>query len=271
MRLISICPSNTELCEYLGLSSSLVAVDDYSDWPQSILALPRVGGDLSIDMNKVQALKPDLVLASLSVPGMERNIEELKARNIPHIILNPNSLNEIANDLVILGNETNKSKEAKVLVEKFNKFIQLYKDTAAQINDKPRIYWEWWPKPVFSPGGLNWLTEISALAGATNIFADKPIANVQSDWQEVQSKDPEHICMVWVGVKENKMKKQHVIQRDGWSTISAVKANNVHILEEDLFCRPSPRILLGLQKLAYLLHPDNYPEFDDKDPLLDDN
>ncbi len=80
MRLISICPSNTELLAYLGLTSQLVGIDDYSDWPTSIQNLPRLGPDLSIRMDEVEALNPDLVLASLSVPGMERNIDQLVKR-----------------------------------------------------------------------------------------------------------------------------------------------------------------------------------------------
>lgn len=78
MRIVSLCPSNTELIAYLKCEHLLVAIDDYSDWPQSIQGLPRLGPDLSINMDAVEEAKPDLVLASLSVPGMERNIEELK-------------------------------------------------------------------------------------------------------------------------------------------------------------------------------------------------
>ena len=72
MRVVSICPSNTEIIAYLGKTDWLVGVDNYSDWPASVLDLPKLGPDLSIDMDKVAACQPDLVLASLSVPGMEK-------------------------------------------------------------------------------------------------------------------------------------------------------------------------------------------------------
>src|SRR6478752_2697965 len=103
MKLISICPSNTELVGYLGLTSSLIAVDNYSDWPEEVSSLPRLGSDLNIDLDMVEALKPDLVLASLSVPGMERNIEELEKRKLPYVVYNPNSLEDIRQNLQDLG------------------------------------------------------------------------------------------------------------------------------------------------------------------------
>lgn len=72
MKVISICPSNTEIIDYLGKIDLLIGVDNFSDCPVSVHDLPKLGPDLSIDMDKVEALKPDLVLASLSVPGMRK-------------------------------------------------------------------------------------------------------------------------------------------------------------------------------------------------------
>lgn len=74
MRLVSICPSNTELLGYLNLIPHLVGVDNDSTWPSTIQDIPKVGPDLQIDIQKVVSLRPDLVLASLSVPGMEKTL-----------------------------------------------------------------------------------------------------------------------------------------------------------------------------------------------------
>src|ERR1700719_1009329 len=105
MRVISLCPSNTEIMEYLGLTSQLVGVDDYSDWPSSIQHLPKLGPDLSINMDLVEQLKPDLVLASLSFPGMGKNVDALNERGIPYIVLNPQSLTDIEHDLIRTADE----------------------------------------------------------------------------------------------------------------------------------------------------------------------
>lgn len=269
MRLVSICPSNTELIHYLGMTDHLVGIDNFSDWPNQVLKLPQLGPDLNINMDKVEKLKPDLVVASLSVPGMERNIEELKSRNIPYIVLNPNSLKDIQNEIFVLGDALGQVEKANKLVNKMRHVIEFYQSKTAEQKDFPSVYWEWWPKPIFSPGGYNWLTEISELAGGLNIFKDEKTASVQTDWKTVERLNPDHICMVWVGVKQAKMNPDQIRKRPGWDTVNAVKQNNIHLLEEELFCRPSPRLLLGLKKIATVLHPELFPHYDGVDPLLE--
>jgi iron complex transport system substrate-binding protein len=254
MRVISICPSNTEIMEFLGLTELLVGVDDFSDWPESVKSLPQLGPDLSIDLDLVEELKPDLVLASLSVPGMEKNIEGLKKRGIPHIILNPQSLTDIENDLIITANALNRPECGKKASAQFRNRLETIKRKAAKATLKPKLYWEWWPKPVFTPGSINWLTEISEAAGAENAFKDVDLASVQTDWDDVKSRNPDYLCIAWVGVRKQKVKKDLITSRPGWNELEAVKKDRILILEEELYCRPSPRLLDGLEKLYGLIH-----------------
>jgi iron complex transport system substrate-binding protein len=258
LKIISLCPSNTELCTYLGIEDQLIAIDDYSDWPETLQHLPKVGPDLSIDIDHVESLKPDLVLASLSVPGMEKNIVGLKERNIPHIIFNPQSLEDIAKDLLTLGEAMDLKEKAEEQAAKFRDAILQYKNIADKIETKPSLYWEWWPNPLFSPGGVNWLSEISTLAGGYNLFEDVDMASIQVTSEEVQKKDPDHICLAWVGVPLRKVNPALVRKRQGWTDMKAVRNNHIHIMEEPLFCRPSPRLLDGLSILAKTLHPEAY-------------
>ncbi|MDQ0219638.1 cobalamin-binding protein [Peribacillus cavernae] len=258
MKIISICPSNTELCAYLGIENQLIAVDDYSDWPESIAGLPRLGPDLSIDIDRVEELQPDLVLASLSVPGMEKNVRGLEERSIPHIVLNPQSLEDIADDLRIVGAAVGETQLAAEKAEEFLHIIEQFNKVSATIANKPSLYWEWWPKPLFSPGGVNWLSEISRLAGAYNLLEDIELASVQVAPEEVIKRNPDFICLAWVGVPEEKVRPALVKKREGWSAMDAVKNDNILILEEPLYCRPSPRLIEGLTKLARILHPEEY-------------
>ncbi|UAL51699.1 cobalamin-binding protein [Metabacillus dongyingensis] len=267
MRLISICPSNTELAAYLGLTDDLIAVDDYSDWPELVNNLPRLGPDLSINMDLVEQLQPDLVLASLSVPGMEKNVEELIKRNIPHLVLNPQSFEDIGNDLMAVGIAAGKEKEAKAVVSRYYGILKDYKEKASNLDNRPTVYFEWWPNPIFTPGQVNWLTEMCELAGGRNSFHDVELASVQTSWDDIIRRNPDHICLAWVGVKQSRMKVQHVLKRESAENLTAVRENRIHLLEEQLYCRPSPRLLNGLAKLAVILHREHFPQPEETDYL----
>ncbi|MBM4760724.1 cobalamin-binding protein [Bacillus sp. B15-48] len=254
MRVISLCPSNTEIIGFLELEHLLVGVDDYSDWPKSIENLPRLGPDLNINIDLVEKLQPDLVLASLSVPGMERNIEGLKARGIPHIVLNPQSFKDIENDLLVTANALGFSQKGEEAAGQFRSRFENIRKKYSTASKPPTLYWEWWPKPIFTPGKINWLSELSRAAGARNLYEDVELASVQTDWDDVLKRNPDFICLAWVGVQQQKVNKSVLKKRPGWSELDAIKHDHIFILEEELYCRPSPRLLIGLEKLCKLLH-----------------
>ncbi|WP_404404561.1 cobalamin-binding protein [Jeotgalibacillus malaysiensis] len=262
MRIVSLCPSNTELAAYLGLTESIVGVDDFSDWPGEVKELEQLGPDLSIDIDKVEALKPDLILSSLSVPGMEKNIEKLDIRGLHHICFNPQSLDDIAQDLHTLGHAAAIPDRAEKVAKAFKAVINDCKKAASKIETPPSLYWEWWPKPVFTPGGVNWLTEISRLAGGVNLYESVELASIQTDWADVYKRNPDVICMAWVGVQPRKVNPAILHKRPYWTEMDAIKNGHVHVLEEALYCRPSPRLLEGLIKLGKILHPELYKGID---------
>lgn len=262
MKLVSICPSNTELAAYLGLSGQLVGIDDFSDWPESLGRLPKLGPDLSIDMDKLEALEPELVLASLSVPGMERNVQELQKRGIPHLILDPQSLENIADDLITVGRACGIPEEAERVASGYRRFVAEMERRAQDVTDRPSLYWEWWPKPVFTPGRVNWLTEVSRIAGGRNLFEDVDLASVQTDWEDVRLRDPDRILLAWVGVRTEKIRPELLAKRPGWPELRAMQAGRVDIMEESHYCRPSPRLLEGAWKLGRMLHPDIYGDLE---------
>ena len=258
MRLISICPSNTELLAYLGLTELLVGLDDFSDWPASVQHLPRLGPDLSIDIDAIESLKPDLVLASLSVPGMEKNVKELIARGIPHIVLNPQSLSDIAADLVTVGKACGMPEQGEFIASEFVSFVSDMKLRAESVPSRPELYFEWWPKPIFTPGKINWLTEISEISGGLNAFRDVELASVQTDWDDVVRRNPDYFFLAWVGVQQSKVNTKVIEKRPGFDQLTTEQKQHLYIMEEELYCRPSPRLLEGALKLANILHPDIY-------------
>lgn len=246
-RIVSIAPSNTEILHALGLIDRLVGIDDWSDWPPEVASLPRLGPDLDIDMDRLEDLRPDLVLASLSVPGMEKNVERLKQRGLPYILLDPHNLPEIWADIRAVGGAAGVDRRAEAVVADLQARVESVA-TAVKGRQCRRLYWEWWPRPIYTPGRRNWLTEISRIVGCENIYADHDVDNVRvDDPLDVVRRVPDAVLLAWTGAK--KPRTSLVYKRPGWDSLAALQAERVFIMEEGLFNRPSPRLVDGLEHL----------------------
>jgi iron complex transport system substrate-binding protein len=262
-RIVSFCPSNTELLFAMGLGDCVVGVDNYSDYPEEVKTLPKVGPDLHVDVQKVQSLEPDLVLCSLSVPGMEHVVQAISDTGIRYITLSPHSIEDILLDIDTIASAVYPSHtpdHVKQLSQNARDRVESIREgiNSLQTSSLPRLYWEWWSKPVYSPGGRNWLTEVSALAGAINIFADVDADSVCDDGKRVIAQRPDYALFVWTGIPQHKVPLQKLLQRrhDGWDQTPAYQLNHIYVLSEGLYCRPSLRLIDGLEQLTALLHPD---------------
>jgi len=259
VRLVSLAPSNTEIVHALGLDDWLVGVDDWSDYPpETVELLPRLGPELQIDLDKVEALKPDLVLASLSVPGMERVVEGLAARGLPHVALNPLSLEDVYADILQVGRLAGVPDRAQAVVEDLRARAQEIRasvEEAAGPRARPLdVYLEWWPKPLITPGRRSWVNDQLDLAGGRNVFADidAPSRPVSDD--DVFARDPDVILLCWQGSLEKVMDAGRVRSRPGWAErLRAVREDRIFVLPEELFGRPGPRLIEGAALLARIL------------------
>ena len=251
-RIVSLCPSNTEVLHALGLLPRVVGVDDWSDWPAEVARLPRVGPDLGVDLDRVEALQPDLVLASLSVPGMERNVTRLRERGLPHLVLDPRSLEDLWENLRLVARVCGVTTRAELAISGLQERVRQVAEQRDPRRPRPRLYWEWWPRPLFAPGKRNWLTSISELAGCESVTGHVDADAARPTPDEIRDADPDWILLAWTGVRREKVRPEVLLRRPGWSELRAVREGRVRIVEEGLFCRPSPRLIDGLEELAHL-------------------
>src|SRR3954452_11985454 len=86
-RIVAVGPSNTEILHALGLGGRIVGVDRWSDYPPRVTRLPQVGSDLRVQIERVLALAPELVVASLHVPGMEDNLPAFERAGLAYLAL----------------------------------------------------------------------------------------------------------------------------------------------------------------------------------------
>src|ERR1700687_3376589 len=111
-RIVSIAPSTTEILHALGLGRRIVGVDKWSDFPPRVLHLPQVGSDLRVDVDRVTALEPDLVVASLHVPGMEDNLPAFERAGLAYLALGGLGLEGVWEDMRVLGRYLGKLERA---------------------------------------------------------------------------------------------------------------------------------------------------------------
>lgn len=254
MRLVSLTPSNTEIVWALGLSDQLVGVDDWSDFPPEVVGeLPKVGPDLEIDMERVEALRPDLVLASLSVPGMERNVEELRRRGIPHVVLNPLDIGGVLRDIRTVAALLGVPERGEEVAGRIERRMAAVAAACRGQGPELRIYWEWWPRPLIVPGRHSWINEMCRLVGARNVFEDLDAASRPVEPDDVFAHDPDAIVVCWCGSLQRVQDAARVRARPGWERLRAVREGRIYPVPEELFGRPGPRLADGLEMLAGLL------------------
>jgi len=251
-RLISIAPSNAEIVGALGATGLLVAVESSSDFPPEIAGLPRLGPDLAVDVDAAARLKPDLVLASLSVPGMERNLAGLERLGVPYLVLAPQSVADIRADILRVGAALDRGERARQVVAGMDAgFAELARQAVGRA--PVPVYLEWWPKPMFSPGGACWTNELIECAGGRNVFRDRPGQSGEVQVADVVLADPHVIFVAWCGVPLDKLNVQRVLTRPGLEGVSAVRHGRVVALDESLLGRPGPRVVEGARQIAQAL------------------
>jgi iron complex transport system substrate-binding protein len=251
MRVIAHTCSNTEIVCALGRANLLVGVDDHSDYPAEVVnALPRIGPDLDIDIDRVRALKPDLVITSLTVPGHERCLQRLQAAGFPCLVTAPTSLAEVAADIRRIGAALDAEPAAERLASQFDAAL------AAAMPDPAHavpVVIEWWPKPVIVPGRRSWVNEMLALAGGRNPWSEVDAESLEISPEQAREAAPEWIIMSWCGVQERKYRPHVVRRRDGWTDVPAIVNDRIVPISEAWLGRPGPRLLQGIERLRALL------------------
>lgn len=247
MRVVSLACSNTEIVCALGLAECLVGVDDHSDYPPEVVRrLPSVGPDLQIDVERVAALRPDIVLASLTVPGHERVVASLQRAGLPFIAPEPVTIGDVYRDVCAIGQRLGALERAEQLVSEMRAVLDRAPPRRAR---PPRLLVEWWPKPVIVPGRDSWVTELCERVGAVNPFAERAVKSTPIDDSEARAAEPDAVVISWCGVRPEKYRPDIVYRRQSWRELPALREERVYPVPEAYLGRPGPRLVEGWRAL----------------------
>jgi iron complex transport system substrate-binding protein len=251
-RIVAIAPSNTEILHALGLGRRLVGVDSWSDYPPRVLRLPRIGSDLHVDVQLAAALRPDLLVASLHVPGMEDNLPAFERAGLAYLAVGGQGLHGVWQDMRVIGRYLGRVERAEALIAATQERMAAVAARHGSRIERPRVHWEWSAHPVVA-ARRSWITELLAMAGGRNAYADLDVESVRVTQADAIARQPDVLVACWCGARKLPS-VERILARPGWQTTPAFANRRVAVFKEDLFGRPGPRLAQGLEQLAALLH-----------------
>lgn len=244
-RIISLAPSITEILFALGLDARIGGLSDADDFPPGRVAgKPRVGG-AQLNVEAVVGLHPDLILGLVSL--QRGQLDRLIELHLPVVALDARSLEDIEAQIQMIGRLTGRETAAQQLLAGMRTRVAAVA-SAVRGRRPPRVYVEIWGEPLMGAGGGTFADDVLRRAGGANIFSDLagwPLVAAEA----VIRRNPEVIVLTYRG-------RAGVLARRGWSQIAAVRSGRVIEVDAALVSRPGPRIVLGLEHLARILHPE---------------
>jgi len=260
-RIVSMSPSSTEILFALGLGDRVVGVTQYCNYPPKVNELKEkgrltvIGGFWTPDVEKIVALRPDLVISYSSVPSHVDVAKRLESMNVTVLLLFPRYLNDVFDNIVLIGKACGKLKEAQELVDQLRVRV---KNVVEKVQGLPkvRVYLELWFDPLMSAGPGTFIDELIGLTGGENVFHDAKSPWPVVDSEQVIRRDPEVIVLPDSYMSDYNVSVEQVRSRPGWQAISAVKNNRIYIIDDDIIFRPGPRLVDALELLAKYIHPE---------------
>lgn len=243
-RIVSLSPHLTELLFAAGAGGQVVGALEYSDFPPPARALPRVGSNVAIDLERILELKPDLAVAWPSA-GHRRELERLAALGVPVFRSEPLELEDIARTLEALGALTGRVAESRAAAQSFRSRAA---ELARRHANRPsvRVFYQVWGAPLITVNGAHLISKVLRLCGGENVFARLPVLAPQVDREAVLAADPEAIVASTSGPATAGW-------RATWQalpSISAVRAGNLYEIPADHMERHTPRVLDGAERVC---------------------
>lgn len=250
-RIVCLTEETTETLYLLGEGDRVVGVSGYTARPPEARQKPKVSAFINARFDKIEALRPDLVLA---FSDLQADIaRELIRRGYPVYTFNQRSVGEILQMIRVVGALVGRAAAGDALATTMEQGLETIRASAAQMARRPRVFFEEWDAPLIS--GIRWVEELIEIAGGEPIFPelrDKALGKDRIvDPAAVIARDPEVIVASWCG---KAMRKRTIVERPGWDRISAVRADRIHEIKSTYILQPGPASLTeGVTRLHAIL------------------
>ena len=216
----------------------------YSDYPPAALDVPRVGSYDSVSVESLVALKPDLVLAWVSGNGPDI-VHRLSALGITVYAYEPRTLEDVARSLRLVGTLTGNEQAANAEADAFMRTLTDLRQRYS--GQQPvSVYYQIWDEPLLTLNGDHRISDVVRLCGGTNVFADAVPLVSRISVESVIRKDPQVI----VASGMDKARPEWLDDWRDWTSLKAVRNEQLYFVPPDILQRHTPRILQGATLLC---------------------
>lgn len=243
-RVISMAPHVTELLFAAGGGARIVGAMNYSDHPEAARRIPLVGSNSQVDLERVIALKPDLLIVWQS-GNTARQIEQLQSLGIPVFHSEPRSFAAVESSILRFGRLLGTEGEANSAAARFHDKVDGLRRRYAG-RPPVTVFYQAWDNPLFTLNGEQIASDAIRVCGGRNIFANLKTIAPQVSIEAVVQADPDAI----VGGKRYTAQDRGLSIWQPYRGLKAVRRKNLITLDEELLTRPGPRIVDGAAALC---------------------
>jgi iron complex transport system substrate-binding protein len=290
-KIVSLLPAATEIICALGLEKNLVGRSHECDFPESVKQLPvcteanfpdgMSSADIDVKVKEIladalsvytvkreqiKALSPDVVVTqaqcevcAVSLKDVEEALENYLDKQAQIISLQPNSLDDIFNDIANVANALDVPQAGAELIENLQERVDIIRHKLKFIDNKPTVACIEWLEPVMISG--NWVPGLVNIAGGTTVLAQEGKHSPYITWDDILQQDPEIIVVMPCGFSiERTMREINLLlDRPGFASLKAVKNDRFYIADgNQYFNRPGPRIVDSIEILAEIIRPKQF-------------
>ncbi|NIF18026.1 cobalamin-binding protein [Pantoea sp. Cy-639] len=241
-RVVSLAPSMTEIVLELGAADLLVGVLDGAQRPQALQALPSVGRQGQLDLERLLSLKPDLLLLwPGSVAPAQR--EQLRRLGIAIFTAEPGNLDQLIDQIEAIAHQLGRDEQGRVYAASLRERLRGLREQYRR--DTPlRVFYQVWDRPLYTLGGRQVVSDALRVCGARNVFDDLSQPAPQVSVESVVLRNPEVILggdMAQLASWRN------------WPALSAVAGDRLLVVPDKGLERPSGQMIDATARLCALL------------------
>jgi len=250
-RIVCLTEETTETLYLLGEGDRVVGISGYTVRPPEARQKPKVSSFLHARYEKIEALKPDLILAFSDLQAEITN--DLVKRGYPVFTFNQRSVAEILQMIRVLAGIIGVSEKGEALAASLEQGLAEIHQRAAALPRRPTVFFEEWYDPLIS--GIRWTEELVSIAGGDPIFPELHGASLAKDrivsGEQVIARAPEVIIGSWCG---KPVRKERIKARPGWQDVPAVRNGHIYEVKSTYILQPGPASLTeGVRQLHAII------------------